>query len=113
MTQLNFARDINGFNTFGPSFADDNQQVALAANTEKTVTAPTESSEYLAVFAYEPGAKVWVAPDATATVPGSSFAATPCQLNPAARYIESGTVLHFITDDTTAQVGVSFYAITL
>lgn len=113
MTQLNFARDINGFNTYGPSFADDNQQVKLAANAEKTATAPTESEWYLAVFSYEPGTKVWVAPDATATVPGANFAATPCQLNPATRYVARGTVLHFITDDTNAQVGVSFYAITL
>jgi hypothetical protein len=110
MTKLVLTRDINGYNTFGLAFSSQKYDSTLAANVEQTLTAPTPNvGGYLAVFSYEPGAKVWVALGATATVPGNAFAATDSELNPTARNVPAGGVLHFITNDTTAEVGVSFY----
>ena len=109
-TILNFARDVNGYNTFGPQFTLNNQSIKLTTGGgEKTVTVPDESPSYLVIFGYQSGAPVWVANNATATLPGSSFAATASQCNPTARWVNAGDVLHFITDDTSAEVGISFY----
>jgi hypothetical protein len=110
MTKLICTRDINGFNTFGLPFSRDCKQSTLAAGVEQTFTAPAAcTSGYLAVFSYEPGAKVWVALNETATVPGGSFAATYSVENPMARNVPAGAVLHFITNDTSVEIGVEFY----
>ena len=66
---------------------------------------------FLAIFSYEPGASVWVALNATATTAGAAFATTDSELNPSARVVDSSDVLHFITADATAILGVSFYAL--
>lgn len=110
MTKLVLTRDINGYNTFGLPFSSQKKDTTLATTVEQTVTAPvTNLKGYLAVFSFEPGAKVWVALNATATLPGAAFADTDSELNPTAREVPAGGVLHFITNDTTAEVGVSFY----
>jgi hypothetical protein len=110
MTKLALVRDINGFNTFGLAFSSQKKDTVLATTVEQTVTVPaTNVKGYLAIFSYEPGAKVWVALNATATLPGAAFADTDSELNPTAREVPASSVLHFITNDTTAEVGVSFY----
>ncbi len=110
MTKLALTRDINGYNTFGLQFSSQKYDTTLATGAEQTLTAPTSNAKgYLAVFAYEPGAKVWVALGATATVPGGAFASTDSELNPTAREVPASSVLHFITNDTSAEVGVTFY----
>lgn len=110
MSKLILTKDINGVNTFGMSFSTQKSATTLLEDEEQTLTAPTNStSGYLAVFSYEPGAKVWVALGATATVPGAAFAATDSEQNPVARNVPSGGILHFITNDTSAEVGVVFY----
>lgn len=110
MTKLALTRDINGYNTFGLPFATQKYDTTLAATVEQTLTAPTSNiNGYLAVFSCEPGSKVWVALAATATLPGAAFAVTDSELNPTAREVPAGGVLHFITNDTAAEVGVAFY----
>ena len=115
-------KDINGFNGFGVPFSDQKYDTTLAANVEQTLSVPdlvtgsypktfTGTPRFLAVFSYEPGASVWVANNATATVAGVAFATTDSELNPSARVVDSGDALHFITADVTAILGVVFYAL--
>lgn len=114
-TKFNMTRDINGYNGFGLPFADNKYSCTLTAASEKTLTAPTspfpEYPNFLAIFSFAPGSSVWVANNATAVVPGASFAAVSSDLNPAARYVKSADILHFITSDTSDEVGVTFYAV--
>lgn len=115
MTVLIMARDATGQNTFAPDFSEQNYQTILSSGVEQTLTVPQslqpEFPNYIAIFSIEPGLKVYVSLNETATVPGGSFAQTPSQLNPTARRVMPGNVLHFITSETTAIVNVSFYAI--
>jgi hypothetical protein len=110
-TKFNMTRDINGYNGFGLAFSDTNYNTTLAAGVAQSLTIPSDSAYYLVVFAFEPGATIWVADNQTAVVPGVSFAATFSDLNPAARLVKAGDVLSFITSDTTAVIGVSLYAV--
>jgi len=120
-TPFSMSRDINGYNGFGLSFALDKYSADLAQNTDTTLTVPSSGmignvannvNKYIAIFSYEPGASVWVALNATAAVPvGATFATVSSELNPAARMVSAADVLHFITSDTTAQVGVTFYSL--
>lgn len=111
MTIFSMIRDINGYNGFGLPFAYDNEQTTLASNVEQHFTIPANYEYWIAVFSVEPGSNVFIANNATAEVPGSSFAATASQLLPQARLVKGGDVLSFITPDTAAYVGVSLYAI--
>jgi len=120
-TKFNMTRDINGYNGFGLVFSDTNYKTTLSTGVAQSLTvpnsiplggAPTSANLHLiAVFSFEPGTRVWVANGATAVVPTGSFVATASQLNPAARDVQAGDVLSFITNDTTADVSVAFYAI--
>lgn len=113
MTMLALTRDVSGAVSYGLQFSDSNMLLTLAANTETTITAPTSSSRYAAVFSYEPGTKVWVAMGATPIVlPTNTPANTLAQLNPQVREVAPGATLRFMTSDTSAQVGVSFYELT-
>lgn len=108
-------RDINGYVTFGLPFTDTKVNTTLASNEEQTTTVPASPDatfkNILAVFSFTAGASVWVANNATAATPGGSFASTTSELNPAARQVKSGDILHFITaDDTNDQVGITYYA---
>lgn len=111
-TQFNMTRDINGYNGFGVLFPFDNFQTTLAANTEQHVTVPANYEKWIAIFSFSPGSNIWVANNATATVPGASFASNLSQLNPVARMVSADDVLSFITADSTSPyVNVSFYAL--
>lgn len=111
-TKFAMTRDINGYNGFGLMFADDKYSVTLAAATGATLTIPGNFAKWLVIFAYEPGTHVWVANNATAAVPaGATLVATTSELNPTARHVKAGDVLSLITANTTADVGVSLYAI--
>lgn len=109
-------RDVNGYITYGIPFADSsNVQTTLAADIEQTTTVPTspfaDTPNILAVISPAKGSDVWVSVNATATLPSSSFSSTASQMNPASRYVKAGDVLHFITSDSSAQLGVSYYAV--
>lgn len=109
-------KDINGLNGFGLPFADSKVSTTLAEGVVQTLTVPqTGKALYphvLAVFSFDKGSDIWVGSNETAALPGSSFAAATCELNPSARLVNIGDVLSFITADTSAEVGVTFYAIT-
>lgn len=121
-TPFSLTRDINGYNGFGLAFSDTKLSATIAQSTDTTLTiggnaamgaAAAQVNKYIVIFSYEPGATVWVAPNATAAIPaGASFASTASELNPSARTVEVGDVLHFFTPDSGgASVSVLIYAL--
>lgn len=121
-TPFSLVRDINGYNGFGLQFSTDKYSANLDQNTDTQIAVPkagpmgscssTGTNKYLAIFEYQPGTSVFVANNEAAEVAAAaSFALTTSELNPAARYVTAGDVLHFITPDTNAYVVVVFYAL--
>lgn len=111
VTQLLMVRDQGGAITFGLPFSSQKYSTTLAANVEQTLAVPAGASKYLAIFSFTVGTNVWVANNETATVAGASFAATDSEFGINARQVSYGDTLHFITIDSTSEVGVTFYAI--
>lgn len=121
-TKFNMSRDINGYNGFGLTFTDTAYSATLAINTDTSLTVPSAISigkqgygtvaQTLAVFNYDPGQSVWVANNAAAHNPaGASFATTASELNPAARLVNGGDVLHFYCTTANVNVSVAFYSV--
>jgi hypothetical protein len=112
-TQLNFARDNQGYNAFSPDFATDNFSATLTTGSEQTFTIPSNFPVWIVSFSIEPGNNLWVARNQTAAIPvGATFASTTSTLNPGSRRVYAGDVIHCITDSTSVDVGVSLYAVT-
>lgn len=122
MIPFALSRDINGYNGFGLQFSDTKYSATVAQSTDTTLTIGGAASvgminntvnRYIAIFNFEPGSQVWVAKGATAAVPaGGSFASTDSEMNPSAREVQDGDVLHFFTPDSGgAAVSVVLYAL--
>lgn len=114
MQKFNMTRDINGYNGFGLPPSQDMFSGVIEAGVEQTVTVPespySDFPHVLAVFGLEPGSNNWVAYNQTAVAAAGSLASTNSELNPSARILKGGDVIHFITNDTSNEIGVSFYA---
>jgi hypothetical protein len=122
-TKFSMVRDINGMNGFGLEFTNTAYSATLAAATATALTIPGTASLggcntqtkrlFLAIFVYTPGSSVWVANNATAAVPaGAAFASTASELNPAARLVQAGDILSFITTPANTDVNVLLYSLT-
>ncbi len=123
-TKFSMTRDINGYNGFGLKFTDTAYSCTLTANADTTLTIPsisalggsnstTTNPQLIAIFFFDPGTTVWVANNASAAAPaGSTFAATASEANPAARQVQGGDVLHFLSVDIGVDVGVALYWLT-
>lgn len=112
-TPLNMGRDVTGSSPYAPLFTNDNKKMLLAVNVEQTTIVPSSSPSYYVIFSIEPGAKVWIAQGSTAiTPPSGAITSTTGQLNAGVRTVYAGETLRFITSDDTAEVGISYYAIT-
>lgn len=109
MTKLYTAQQT--VNDFGLMFSDDKYDTKLAASTEQTLTVPSNAAKWIAVFKYTPNVEVWVANNSTATIPGSAFAATDSEMNPDARIVAAGDVLHFISETADTEISVMLYKI--
>ncbi len=116
MKKFAMIRDINGYNGFGLQFSDNKYGGILLSAVEQTLTVPNspfaDYQNILAIFSFEPGSTIWVALNQTATLPVGSITSVNVELNPSARYVTGGDVLHFITADATDEFGVTFYAVT-
>jgi hypothetical protein len=91
-------------------FSDTAVQVNCAANTEETFTVPgTALQQYQAYFEYTNTSNVFVRLNGVPAVPASGTVGTEQynEFKPKKRYVKGGDVLHFITPDATAYVGVS------
>lgn len=108
---INITRDAAGNPTYGLPFSNFKYNTTLLLGVEQTLTISGKNAKWLAIFSTEPGSEVWVAINATATVPGAAFAQVDVELNPVAREVKADDVLHFITTNVDARVGVTLYAI--
>jgi hypothetical protein len=109
--KFDLKRDINGYNGFGLDFSEDIYDTTLVAGVEQTLTIPGNFKRWIAIFAIEPGAEAFIAKNATATLPGAAFATTDSELNPVAREVKAGDVLHFITPAAATTITVSLYGL--
>lgn len=97
-------------------FSDQTYQVALAANTELTVTIPgTNANLYRCEFSYSYDADVWVGFNTTAVVPPAGAITTvtneSLELRPSVRYVRGGDVLSFISSSIVGDAGFSLLAL--
>lgn len=119
-TQYNMNALVQGVNGFGLPFCKNIWTVTLGVSTEATLTVPDLTSpgninstiaKMIAVFSYEAAKNVWVAVNATAAVPaGATLAAAASELNPSAKLVKAGDVIHMISA-AAANVSVALYTI--
>lgn len=91
-------------------FSDEARQFNLVADTEQTYAIPGASTiQYQAYFEYNMTSNVFVCPNATPLIPiaGSPGVQQYNEFKPKKRYVKGGDVIHLITPDATAYVGVS------
>ena len=91
-------------------FSDTVAQVNCAANTERTFTVPgAATNQYQSYFEYASNSNVFVCLNSTPVIPSSGSVGTQQynEFKPIKRYVRGGDVIHFITPDATAYIGVS------
>lgn len=91
-------------------FSDTCIQVGCNANVEETWTVPgTDTMQYQAYFSYNCTSNVFVGKNITPAIPslGTVGEQSYNEFRPKKRYVKGGDVLHFITPDTSAYIGVS------
>lgn len=112
-TKLNFSRDVQGYNTFAPPISTDKYSATLASSGNSTITVPSNFTNWVVSFSYQPGADIWVAYNANASAPsGSTFASTTSELLPGSRSVTAGTTINLLNNGAgIADVGVILYAI--
>ena len=120
-TIFNIDKNISGVNGYGLPFSVQVYSASIAATTDTTLAVPltnamgmvnaTSATKFIAHFSYAPTAKVWVANNATAAVPaGTTFAASTSELNPPAKFVKAGDVLHFYSA-AISDISVAFYVV--
>ncbi len=95
-------------------FSDVCAQFALAANTELTYTVPgPETAQYSAHFGYNSTSNVFICLNDTPVIPAGGTVEEQRfnEFRPGddgfQRYVSGGDVIHLITPDATAYVGLS------
>lgn len=112
-TELNFGRDVQGFNAYAPKTATNKWSATITNGAATSITVPSNAAVWIAVFSFQPGTNIWVdLTGATAIIPvGATLAPTTSELNPAARTVLAAGIISIITDNTSADVGVMLYAL--
>jgi hypothetical protein len=91
-------------------FSDTCFQVSCNANVEQTVPVPgSPTQQYQALFGYNLDSNVFVCVNATPAIPALGTVGTQQynEFRPEKRYVKGGDVIHFITPDASAYIGVS------
>jgi len=119
---LNFGRDIQGFNANAPGPCVTNFNAVLASGTAASITVPTDYTNWIVKIGCQQATQVYMDATTTAVAPSTgSFVASTAEMvsfsDPIWKRVttfqqdgKTATVLSFITDSTTAEVSVSFYA---
>lgn len=110
-TLLEFGRDVQGYNAFAPRPSTNNWSATLTNGSATNIVVPSNHAEWIISFRYQPGTNVWVDfTGATASIPaGETLAVTTSELRPASVKVNAGTNISVITDNTTADIGISLY----
>ncbi len=111
MTAFVMTRDITGQNGFGLSFSNFNFNTALTQNVEQNFTVPIDYKLWIAIFTFTPGTTIYATINGTASEPGTSFAISSSQMNPAGRKVKSGDIISVISGDVGCRVCVQLYGI--
>jgi hypothetical protein len=122
MTQLyNISSVTENSSGFGLPFAGIVYSARLAATTDTSLTIPGGASlgkpmdnvnKFIAVISYEDAASVFVAKGEAAAVPAAgTFGATASELNPPAKIVSAGDVIHFMAVAADTDVTVALYSI--
>jgi len=96
------------------NFSDVTPRMALTVGAELIFTVPGNALNNLqAIFSYASNSNVFVGYNVTAAIPadGAISSTGRIEFKPIKRLVVGGDVLHFITPDTKAYVGVSFRAL--
>lgn len=109
-TPFNTGRDVAGNPAFAPPPSDTKYSALLTTGVQQSITLPRDASSYKVGFSFQSGSDIWVAYNQNAVVPTGSFALTNSEYNPSVRSLLAGTVINFITNNTTATVCVVIYA---
>lgn len=91
-------------------FSDTDIQVACTVSSEQTYTIPgVDTDKYQAYFEYASNSNVFVCKNSTPVIPAGGSVGTQAynEFKPKKRYVQGGDVLHFITPDSIAYIGVS------
>jgi len=91
-------------------FSDTAIQVNCGSNVEQTYTVlGPVTAQFQAYFEYTQDSNVFVCINGTPVIPSSGSVGTQPynEFRPKKRYVRGGDVIHFITPDSTAYVGVS------
>lgn len=112
-TTLQFGRDAQGFNAFAPTPSTNNWSATITDGSATSITVPSNYTTWVVSFSYQGGTNVWVdVTGATAAIPaGATLATTTSVRCPASYTLTSGTNISIITDNTSADVGISMYAV--
>jgi len=99
-------------------FSDICAQIALGVGVEQTFAVPGDSThQYSVRITYNSTSNVFVCKNATPVVPGGGSVGTQayCEYrggeDGSQRYVNGGDVLHFITPDATAYVGIRLMSV--
>lgn len=91
-------------------FSDTAYQVNCGASVEQTVTVPgAPTMQYQAYFSYNQNSNVFVRLNAVPAIPSSGTVGSEPygDFRPEKRYVRGGDVVHFITPDASAYIGMS------
>lgn len=91
-------------------FSDVCAQFHCTTASEETFTVPgSVTTQYQAYFEYNDLSNVFVCLNATPVIPGAGSVGTQQynEFKPKKRYVRGGDVIHMITPDANAYVGVS------
>lgn len=116
-TQLNFGRDVQGFNAYAPAFPTDIYTATLAATTAESITVPGSAPSFIMYVRVQPNGWCWCSRTTTAAVPaGGTLASASSELIVGTieykRIVLAGDTISFITPNTTCDIEVAFFAYT-
>ena len=120
-TLYNINKNLYGRNGFASLFCDTIYSADLTAATDTSIAVPLiakigmasaqqVNDTFLAVFSYGYGLTVYVAKNAAAAPPaGAPFASTTSEINPTAKIVQAGDVIHMYCT-AGGNVAVAFYS---
>ena len=91
-------------------FSDTCAQFVLGSNVEQTFTVPgNDTQQFQALFGYNEVSNVYICLNATPVIPASGTVGTQQynEFRPMKRYVRGGDVIHMITSDASANIGLS------